>query len=201
LQSHFDFGEACGMNAIDLPAAYLSECLTYDPVTGNLFWKVRPQSHFPTKKGWHYFNKMFAGQIAGHEGWCGGQPNSIRVRIYRLGSSRGYLAHRIAFALMGVVIPPGFEVDHQNGNPFDNSWTNLRLATVSQNAQNKRRQIVRLHNETPKGVDKLKTGKFQARIRKDGQYIYLGLFKTAEEAHAAYCNAANEMFGEFARFN
>ena len=43
--------------------------------------------------------------------------------------------------------------------------------------------------------------KFQARIVLNNKRKYLGVFTTTEEAHAAYCAAATELHGEFARFN
>ena len=41
--------------------------------------------------------------------------------------------------------------------------------------------------------------KWHAQIRIKGKQTYLGLFMTAEEAHAAYVAVAKEHFGEFAR--
>jgi hypothetical protein len=41
--------------------------------------------------------------------------------------------------------------------------------------------------------------RWQANIQIDGQATYLGVYDTAEEAHAAYCAAALRHFGDFAR--
>jgi hypothetical protein len=43
-------------------------------------------------------------------------------------------------------------------------------------------------------------GKYEARIGFQNKSIYLGLFHTPEEAHKAYCDKADELFGEFANF-
>jgi hypothetical protein len=50
-----------------------------------------------------------------------------------------------------------------------------------------------------KGVTLLDNGRYQARIMADKQRFFLGSFSTPEEAHAAYCKAAVELHGEFAR--
>ena len=53
-----------------------------------------------------------------------------------------------------------------------------------------------------KGVIQVKrfgVTKFEARIKVAGKQMHLGRFETAQEAHAAYCNAADKHFGDFAR--
>ena len=46
----------------------------------------------------------------------------------------------------------------------------------------------------PEGVNKTNTGKFQARIRLNGNRINLGSFETPEEAAAVYQNAKQSGF-------
>lgn len=86
--------------------------------------------------------------------------------------------------------------DHRNGNGLDNQRHNLRIATRLTNQWNqppkKGRQF--------KGVFQNCSG-FFARIRWHKQPIYLGQYHTAQEAAAAYNEAATELFGEFARLN
>lgn len=91
-------------------------------------------------------------------------------------------------------------VDHHNGNTLDNRRLNLRAASDSQQACN--RGVRRTSKTGFKGVFIRANGKFVAQIGdKGGKKVHLGYFKTAEEAHAAYCAAATKLHGEFARFN
>jgi hypothetical protein len=80
----------------------------------------------------------------------------------------------------------------------NNKWSNLREATASQNMANRV-----LPSETGlKGayrVQKGETVRYKSIITKDGKRLHLGCFGTAEEAHAAYCAAATQLHGEFAR--
>lgn len=78
--------------------------------------------------------------------------------------------------------------------------TNLRPASTSENQANSVRPKKR--TRTPKGVTiHTQTGRFQAPIKINGRSIYLGLHGTAEAAHAAYANAAQHHFGEYARLS
>ena len=93
--------------------------------------------------------------------------------------------------------PQGLTVDHINGNSLDNRRKNLRVATKSQNMQNAGANC--RNTSGYKGVHWLKAAcKWQARIRHDGKRIHLGVFDTAEQAHEAYCAAAESLHGEFA---
>jgi len=88
-------------------------------------------------------------------------------------------------------------IDHANCDPNDNRLSNLRLATVSQNAANQRNHRA---SDLPKGITwHKKTKKWQAQIKKDGKNYHLGLFTDPADAHEAYACAARELFGEFAR--
>jgi hypothetical protein len=93
---------------------------------------------------------------------------------------------------------PYGELDHINGEKADNRFANLREATHSQNCHNIRRRP-KTNTTGFKGVTYFaRCRTFRAKIHVDGRYLSLGYFATAEEAHAAYCAAATEHFGEFA---
>jgi hypothetical protein len=50
----------------------------------------------------------------------------------------------------------------------------------------------------PKGVKRY-GDKFQARIRIDKCLTNIGVYETQEQAHAAYCEAAQQAFGAYHR--
>jgi hypothetical protein len=110
---------------------------------------------------------------------------------------RAYLAHRLAWLYMTNEWPL-CNIDHKDGDKTNNKWANLRLASVSQNAANKKRPAT--NTSGFKGVYWApKSQKWAAQIEVNGHSIYLGLFATREGAHAIYCKAATEYFGGFAR--
>jgi hypothetical protein len=96
--------------------------------------------------------------------------------------------------------PAGYEVDHINGDKLDNRRSNLRICTRAQNAANRVRAS---HNNASmfKGVGRLRSGNWRARITVNGQLRNLGTFDTEIEAAIAYDRAAVQEFGEFARLN
>lgn len=99
--------------------------------------------------------------------------------------------HRVIMAAS-----PGQNVDHINLNGLDCRRANLRFATMAENSRNRPKQ----NNNTTgfKGVTLFK-GRFQAHIKYERKKIHLGCFATAEEAHAAYADAAARLHGQFAR--
>lgn len=87
--------------------------------------------------------------------------------------------------------------DHKDGDGLNNQRANLRICTPTENSCN--RKIGVNNTSGYKGVTWVKNNNaWQASIRINGVGKYLGLFKTAEEAHEKYCEAAKELHGEFA---
>ena len=92
------------------------------------------------------------------------------------------------------------KTDHKNSNGLDNRRKNLRIATQSQNSQNRRKRI----NCTSKfkGVYwRPMYKKWRAQIKLNGKLIFLGDFIDERNAAKAYNNAAIKYFGEFASIN
>ena len=152
----------------------LKKYLRYCPSTGIFYFTSHPD------------NGLQEGDPAGYLDDTG----YIRVRIEGVSFS----AHRLAFLFM-TGREPGQAVDHINHDPTDNRWCNLRECTLAQNSGNAK---LRKDNKTGfKGVRKSKSGKYVASMRYNGKSVHLGTFCTPEEAHQAYCKAAEDQYGEF----
>jgi hypothetical protein len=124
--------------------------------------------------------------------------NFYAVRMGNTVDGKKYpiLMHR---QIMGLERGDTRQVDHRDrSKTLDNTDENLRIATAAQQAQNQKRR--RDNTSGYKGVSFFKrTGRWLAQIQIDGKKRYLGYHDTAELAYAAYCKAATENFGEFAR--
>jgi hypothetical protein len=154
----------------------IKELLHYDHESGCFFWKQN--------KG-----KFLAGSKAGTI--CKGY---VAIKIdYKI-----YAAHRIAWFLLTGEDPMNKHIDHIDNDRSNNRPWNLRLATNSQNMFNQ--PAPQSNTSGFKGVSYRKTRrKWIATIQKDGKQHFLGHFNTPELAHMAYCKAAAELHGEFAR--
>ena len=130
--------------------------------------------------------------------WTGAKNTKGYGRIAAgYGSSSRYLAHRLAYEEAVGPILPNICLDHVCHNPSCVNPTHLRACTIRQNNSN---QCLRKSNACGyKGVHAY-FNKWIAQITVNRKNIYIGLFKTKEEAHAAYCDAATRYFGEFANF-
>jgi len=142
----------------DLTFERVSELLCYDPTTGHLIRTV--------------------GRPGG--GKKGSRAGTLRSDGYRSVEIDGYayLEHIVAWLLMTGEWPT-MEIDHEDRNPNNNVWRNLREATRSQNC---------LNTGTPKsnqlgvkGVRKMRD-KFQVRLKVNGIHYHIGTFPTLDEA-------------------
>jgi hypothetical protein len=177
-----------------ITAKYLRECLHYNELTGVFTWRERPLEHFVDKRTWKTWNTRFSGKTAGpNGGMCNTSKGYIQISI----NNRLYLVHRLAWLYMTGELPKD-QIDHADGDKLNNAFANLREAT---NAQNHANMPMPSHNASGfKGVyfDK-RAKKYQANIKVNGIKKYLGSFDAPEAAHEAYCEAACEAHGEFAR--
>ena len=153
-----------------------NELFVYDPETGEL--RNRVDRGYQAK----------AGTLAG----CRKGEGYFYVKV----RGKEYLIHRVAWLLTHGVWPAA-QIDHVNGVRDDNRRANLREATKSENLCNRGSQV---NNSTGfKGVSWDKNSrKYRAQIMVRRKQIYLGLFDTPEEAHAAYQSAVYDFHGAFA---
>lgn len=149
----------------DLTQERLRELIAYEPITGRFIWTKARRS-------------VTVGKEAG----------TINSRGYRNLCIDGtlYLAHRVAWFYMHGVWPE--QIDHINGNKADNRWENLRECTAAENGQN-----LALNPRNKVGLPGVffnnTRNRWQASIQIAGKPKYLGRYKTAEEAGAAYIQA------------
>jgi len=161
----------------ELTQERLQELLEYDQDTGEFRWRVtrKPNIREGEVAGFHARSQYWVIHIDG----------------------RNYRAHQLAWLYVnGEWGRP--VIDHCDGDPLNNRWDNLRLASHTNNAANR----PRLPRNTSgfKGVSfDRRRGDWMAQITKEGRRYFIGRFATAEEAHAAYVAKARELFGEFAR--
>lgn len=158
----------------------LLELLSYNPKTGEIHWKQ----------------------------WRGGPPSSDgQAGTIRKNPKKGYkvyrticvdmviyAAHRLIWKMMLGTEPPD-TLDHHDADTLNDRWVNLRPADDQTNAAN------RVHTSSSGGYKGVyRSGKkFTASIKVNQKPFYLGTFTTAEEAHAAYAEAARKHFGAYHR--
>lgn len=142
----------------------------YNPETGLITWRVRPSR-----------NRQI-GSVAGTL-----HPDGYRIlRLHY----KPLMAHRVAWALHHGQWPEN-EIDHINGIRGDNRICNLRDVVREVNTQNLRH--ARSDNACGMlGVGR-HSGRWRARLTVSGKLRSLGLFDTAEAAHAAYVKAKREL--------
>jgi hypothetical protein len=152
----------------------LLSILVYEPTTGNFYWTIDRCNN--AKRG------ARAGSV-----------NSKGYRVINLEYHR-YKEHRLAWFYMTGEWP--IEIDHINRIRSDNRWCNLRNATRIENARNM--GTSKYNKSGFKGVRWNKQNrKWQAKAKVNGKQIYLGFFKSIEDAANAYKDFAKSEHGAF----
>jgi len=154
---------------IPFTQAEIRELLSYNPWTGE-FYRLSPKTY---KSNPRISNSAGAGYL------------------YAIIKDKHYYLHRLAFLWMEGIVPDF--VDHIDGNPKNNAWRNLRSCSLSENMGNSRKQKNNVCGF--KGVSKNTKNTYCAQLA--GKYI--GNFSSPEEAYDAYCKAAIERWGEYAK--
>ena len=89
---------------------------------------------------------------------------------------------------------PKYMTDHINGNTEDNSFSNLRESTCSENQKN-----VKIRTDNISGYKRVtKHGKrWRADATINRKQILIGVFDTPKEASLAYEEFSKKMHGDF----
>lgn len=110
--------------------------------------------------------------------------------VYVAGKSRR--AHHVVWFLTHGEWPQ--QLDHRDGNRSNNCITNLRHASTSENARNRRMPL----REFPQGVSKRGNyNSYQGYVEVDG-VKHRRSFRTVEEAHEWVIATRKELHGAFA---
>ncbi len=153
-------------NRIAHSLEFLRERYNYDPETGD----------FISLK-----TKMRVGSVSGKKG--------LLLTLRLDGQQIMYSVHRLAVFIHTGEDPVNFVVYHLDGDNCNNRYENLGIDDPANNAKNliHQRKLGKQY-----GVTEINTGKgvrWQARIKVNGKGIYLGRYKTFEEAVAARTKA------------
>lgn len=143
-------------------------------------------------------NKRDYKRLAPHK-WCaanfGGKFYAVRGGRSADGKKLQIYMHR---EILGLHQGDPRIGDHRNPlETLNNTRANLRITDCSGNARNQ--TLAKSNKSGFKGVSRRKNGRWAANIRAGGPTRWLGYFATAEAAYEAYCRAAKELHGEFAR--
>ena len=152
-----------------LSQAELIDKVIYDKDTGLFRWR---HDH-------EYSKRIKAGDIVSPNG------RSMGYRVACINKKRNY-QHRLVWLYVYGEWPLK-AIDHINGNKEDNRLDNLRLATASENQHNRK------HTKSKIGMQgaykSTKSKSWYSSIMVNKKSIYLGSFKTEQEAANAYLQA------------
>lgn len=163
----------------------LKACLDYDPLTGAITWRTRPEWTFLPQEGRtprHIAN-------AWNATWAGLPALSSPAKNgYLRGTINGtfYYAHRVIWKLLYGTEPD--DIDHNDGNRTNNVPGNLFSRSREENLKN--RQLSRNNTSGHQGVSFSKRHNlWQASIYHEKKSVHLGWFKEKADAVQARQNA------------
>jgi hypothetical protein len=157
------------MAGSNLTAERLREVLSYDPESGEFRWK-------------RVYRGISRSRPAGSPGKRRGE---VTIRV----DGDTFLAHRLAFLYVTGAWPLN-DVDHIDGDPSNNKWSNLRDVPHQTNQQNIRAAHKSNRSSGLLGVSlHVASGLWRARITVSGKEQCLGYFHDKDLAHKAYISA------------
>lgn len=156
------------------PVEVLRELLSYNPETGAVEWRVRPQRM--SKRRWELNRTAFPNRT---------QQGYLRGDV----AGQTCLAHRVIWKIVHGVEPD--LIDHIDGNPSNNRLANLRSVERSTNSKNAR--LYRSNSSGCPGVFRTREGRWRAYIGHGGKRIELGHYAKIDEAISVRRRAETEL--------
>jgi hypothetical protein len=157
-----------------LPASVLHELLAYDPENGIITWR---------NPGYRAAIKETAGTLNGVGGTL------IMINQVQ------YLARKIVWCMM-TGLWPALEVNHLDADNTNFKWSNLRLASRSENAVTRKRR--KDNTSGHKGIYWCRqTQKWRVIISNNGQTEHLGRFEELDDAIRERTRRMTSLYGEF----
>jgi len=148
--------------------AELKERLNYDPETGLFYRKLATA------------NCVRIGDVAG---WLT-KRGYIQISLF----NKKHYAHRLAWLYVYGVMPDK-DIDHIDCVKTNNSIANLRLVTMSENQQNRKKAAITSKTGVIGVSFEKYTQRYRANIQVNKKSINLGRYDTKEDAHNAYLSA------------
>lgn len=155
-----------------LTSSRLKEILHYDEITGQFTYVV---SRGKFKSGDPAGTLLEDGRIDIH----------IDYKVNR--------AHRLAWLYVTGEWPKN-EIDHKDGNPSNNAFSNLRDVTSTVNKQNQKVAKAGKKYSALLGAQWCKQSqKWKSSIKSCGKIIHIGFFDSEQAAHEGYVKAKREL--------
>lgn len=166
-----------------LTAEIIREILEYRPLDGVFYWRNEGRAGFNNSAIFHK-----AGDIAGTKRKVDGR---VVIRI----NGKLYLRYRLAWLWVAGVWPLA-EIDHIDGDPTNDRFSNLRDASRTKNQENMRLPQKTKESSAFLGVYANKKGRkkrWRSAISVAGKQISLGAFYNEIDAYEAYVHAKRNL--------
>lgn len=166
-----------------LTAEIIREILEYRPLDGVFYWRNEGRAGFNNSAIFHK-----AGDIAGTKRKVDGR---VVIRI----NGKLYLRYRLAWLWVTGVWPLA-EIDHIDGDPTNDRFSNLRDASRTKNQESMRLPQKTKESSAFLGVYANKKGRkkrWRSAISVAGKQISLGAFYNEIDAYEAYVHAKRNL--------
>ena len=155
-----------------LDQKYLQELFEYKE--GDLYWKISPSNNV----------------------LVGGKAGTTKAKYVMIGiNGIRYYKHKIIFMMIYGYYPELITF-------IDNNSQNCKIENLKELTRSDLNASYSLRIDNTSGYKGVswssRNENWIAVLTKNGKTIYLGAFNNIENAHKAYCQAANKYYGEFA---